>query len=166
MPKRLLDRCQPDSICEFRAAARQRSRDALALVASERRTAAIYLWGYAAEMTLKAAYYNAIGFTESQHITVADLHAAKATAPSMGVTWSGNLHDIGAWAELLVATRATVPGIAYSVPHFGSEVVSRARRIQLLWSEILRYHKNVAYVHEVEDVQASAQWLLSHSFFL
>ena len=57
MPRGLRARCQPDSIREFRAAARQRFQDGLTAAAGERRTAAIYLWGYAAEMTLKAAYF-------------------------------------------------------------------------------------------------------------
>src|SRR5437588_276642 len=50
MPRRLLERCQPDSIREFRAAGRQRFDDALALAAAGHRTGAIYLWGYTAEM--------------------------------------------------------------------------------------------------------------------
>ncbi len=58
MPRRLLDRCNDDSLREFRAAARQRFNDALVLAANGRRTGAIYLWGYAVEMTLKAAYFS------------------------------------------------------------------------------------------------------------
>ena len=55
MPRRLVDRCQADSIREFRASARQRYEDGLALAGAGKGTAAIYLWGYASEMTLKAA---------------------------------------------------------------------------------------------------------------
>ena len=62
MPKRLPDRCQPDSIREFQASARQRYNDGVAAAATGRSLAAIYLWGYAAEMVLKAAYFSAMGF--------------------------------------------------------------------------------------------------------
>jgi hypothetical protein len=69
MPSRLLERCNPDSIREFRAASQRRYDDGLALAAQGRRTAAIYLWGYAAEMTLKAAYFSFIGHPEAATIT-------------------------------------------------------------------------------------------------
>ncbi len=75
MPRRLIDRCQPDCIREFRLAARQRFDDALVLAASGRRTGAIYLWGYTAEMTLKAAYFSLIGMAETDTITWRGIHA-------------------------------------------------------------------------------------------
>jgi hypothetical protein len=54
VPRRLLARCQSDSVREFRASAQQRYNDGLSAVVADRRLAAIYLWGYSAEMTLKA----------------------------------------------------------------------------------------------------------------
>jgi hypothetical protein len=96
MPTRLPDRCLPDSIQEFRAAARQRFRDGEVLEAAGRRTAAIYLWGYVAEMTLKASYFDVLGFPETQTITPADLRAAAAAAPGLGVVWPAptRFHDV------------------------------------------------------------------------
>lgn len=171
MPRTLLNRCASDSIREFRAAAQQRFEDGRALALADRRTAAIYLWGYSAEMTLKAAYFAVLGFTDTQTITLADLRAAALTAPALGVVWPGlphhpRLHDLRAWAELLTATRAATPGMAYADPLFGSQVVFRGFRLQRLWSEILRYHKNVAYLYEREQVRDAAAWLLLHSLHL
>jgi hypothetical protein len=168
VPKRLLKRCAPDSVGEFRVAARQRFQEGLVLAASDRHTAAIYLWGYAAEMTLKSAYFAAIGFSETQPITIADLRGAAASAPSMGVVWPGpnRFHDLRAWAELLVAFRTATPGLAYPVPGFDKEIVRRSRHVHLLWSEILRYHKNIAYGYEMNRVKAEANWLLAHSLDL
>lgn len=163
MPKRLLQRCEPDSVGEFRAAARQRFQDGLTLATKSRRTAAIYLWGYAAEMTLKAAFFGAIGFPVLQPLTAADLIGAKSKALGLGIIWAGNLHDLRAWAELLVTTRAATPGLAYPVPGFGNEVVNHGRALQRLWSEVLRYHKNVAYLYEVDQVREAAEWLLVNS---
>ena len=163
MPQSLLQRCQPNSIREFRAAALQRANDAQTLVAAERRTAAIYLWGYAAEMTLKASYFAVIGFGEVQRITIPDLRAARLTAPRLGVAPFANLHDTRGWAELLVATRAAIPGYAYPIPGFGNRVVSAGFRVYALWRESLRYHKNVAYEYELAQVQNASQWLLANS---
>jgi hypothetical protein len=139
MPRRLLERCSPDSIREFRAASRQRFADGQSLAMADRRTAAIYLWGYAAEMTLKAAYFATIGFAETQPITLADLRAAASTAPALGVAWPGlprkpRFHDVRAWAELLAAKRAATPGLNYPEPAFGTRIVSRCFRLQRLWS--------------------------------
>lgn len=73
MPRPLLTRLQPDSIAEFRAAAGQRFLDGEAAAAGNRRTAAIYLWGYAVEMIIKAAYFQVDGFSERQTILPSDL---------------------------------------------------------------------------------------------
>jgi hypothetical protein len=84
MPRRLLDRWQPESIREFRAAARQRFDDAVACAAAGRRTGAIYLWGDSAELLLKAAYFSVIGLSETASITwsseiVPAIHTARTT---------------------------------------------------------------------------------------
>lgn len=160
MPKRLLERCRPDSILEFQSAARQRFQDGLCLAPNGRRTAAIYIWGYAAEMTLKAAYFRLIGFAPNQAITMADLKGAKANAPRVGFTWFGNLHNLESWALLLISTRASGIALTYSIPAFGNEVMASSRRLQQSWSEVLRYHKNVAYLHEVDRARSATEWLL------
>ena len=44
----VLDTTDPDTIAEFLASAQERFRDGVTLAERGRRTAAIYLWGYAA----------------------------------------------------------------------------------------------------------------------
>jgi hypothetical protein len=169
MPKQLLERIQPDSIREFRSAASERYIDGEAAAKIGRRTAAIYLWGYSAEMTLKAAYFAAVGFSETRAITIGDLGAARnAGIASFHITWpnQGKFHNVRAWADLLVGFRSHPPGIAYTLPTFGDELKRRGRWIEPLWSETLRYHKNVAYPHEVERVRQATGWLLINSLNL
>src|SRR5438105_4955713 len=99
MPRRLLDRCNPDSIREYRTAARQRFDDALAMVAQARRTGAIYLWGYTSEMLLKAAYFSLIGLPETQSLSWgADLRPAIVRGRVLGVPWprQGEGHNVRA----------------------------------------------------------------------
>ena len=108
MPRRLLARCQPDSIQEFRAAARQRFDDALYLATEGRRTGAIYLWGYTAEMTLKAAYFSSQGRAEADALTWrADIQPAILRGRAMGIAWpdQGAGHNVRAWAEFLSSER-------------------------------------------------------------
>jgi hypothetical protein len=162
MPRRLLDRCNPDSIREFRAAARQRFDDALALAGQGRRTGAIYLWGYTAEMTLKAAYFSLIGLPETQLITWnADLQPAINRGRGMGIAWpaQGAGHNVRAGAELLVAVRTLSP-VTIFPPPLGLAVQTHGQRIEQLWRETLRYRKNYAYLHEMRQIREAAEWLL------
>ncbi|WP_165074895.1 hypothetical protein [Paludisphaera rhizosphaerae] len=158
MPKPLPDRFQDDSINEFRLAARQRAADAIVLQASNRRTAAIYLWGYVAEMTLKAAFFDVSGFDKNQPITKSDLRAA--------LKGKGSFHHLGNWAQALVDLRFSSPQLAYPDPAFGSIVTAKAYSLYNIWREWIRYHKNVAYPHEVALARREAEWLLSHSLEL
>jgi hypothetical protein len=169
MPRRLPGRWQPESIREFRASARQRFADGLALAAQGRRTGAIYLWGYSAEMTLKAAYFRLTGLGPTDVITWGGhvLQAINHGRNFLGIPWptAGQGHNVRAWAELLVAERAATPGAGYVHP-FGQEVQACGQTIGQLWSEALRYHKNVAYVYEMNQVREAADWLLSNSHAL
>jgi hypothetical protein len=167
MPRRLIDRCQPDSIREFRAAARQRYQDGLALAAAGNRTAAIYLWGYATEMILKAAYFSLFGLAEDDVISVpGHIQPAinRGRAAPLSIAWPnpGAGHNVGAWAELLVGVRALAPATAYA-PDFGARVQGCGQRIWQLWRETLRYHKNRAYLYEVRRVREATGWFLIHA---
>lgn len=85
----------------------------------------------------------------------------------MGIAWpnQGSGHNVRAWAELLVAVRALAPQTAYP-PDFGREVQRRGQRIGELWREILRYHKNFAYLYELRQVREASDWLLTNSAHL
>lgn len=162
MPRRLPDRWQPECIREFRASARQRFDDALALAAAGRRTGAIYLWGYCAEMLLKAAYFAVIGVADTDPITwngdiVPGINRRRIT---FHIVWPhpGQGHNVRAWSELLVLERVA---LAMGFPRrFEREVQRQGQRVGQIWSETLRYHKNLAYLHEVTQVREAAEWFL------
>jgi len=134
------------------------------LAIAGQRTGAIYLWGYAAEMLLKAAYFTFIGVPKLRSLTFPqDIQPAIARGRVLGIAWpaQGAGHNVRAWAELLVIVRAATPGGAFSA-RFGVQVQRCGQRISELWRETLRYHKNVAYEHEVDHVRGAVSWLLSH----
>jgi hypothetical protein len=167
-PKSLLERCADDCVGEFQIAARQRSRDAAVLADARRGVGAIYLWGYAVEMILKAAYFRLIGFHDRQTIDRHDLFQAAKTAQTIGVVWlpPSNFHNLRAWVELLVRSRASKPSSTYLSPRFAQDVVDRTLKVQRFWNETLRYRKNVAFEWEVREVREGAAWLISHSELL
>lgn len=137
MPKPLPKRFRPDCVYEFRRAAHVRFQDAIAAAQAGRRTAAIYLSGYSAEMTLKAAYFHLQGFGALQPIMMSDLKNAQLTAKSLGVTWVGKFHDLYSWSQLIVATRSATPGLSYANPSFGIQVITVGAKLQSLWNEWL-----------------------------
>jgi hypothetical protein len=163
LPAHLIHRLRPDSILEFRAAALERYQDGAAARAAGRRTGAIYLFGYTAEMVLKAGYFHLIGLGQADPIALKDLKAAADRASQLSFKWQGNLHDLVSWATLIIATRASIPSLCYADPAFPIELDSTVRRIALSWREVLRYHKNVAYEHEVARVERAATWLLGRA---
>ncbi len=168
MPSRLLTRCQPDSIREFRASARQRYDDGLTAAAGGRGLAAIYLWGYSAEMLLKAAYFSVLGVGEGTSLQMAvHINPAIQRGRGLGIAWpqGGQGHNVGAWAELLILERANRPAIAYPMD-FGVQVQAHGQRIGQLWNQTLRYHKNKPYSYEVTQVREAAEWLIVNSTLL
>ena len=170
MPRRLLSRCQPDSIREFQASARQRYDDGLIAAANGRGLAAIYLWGYTAEMLLKAAYFSVLNIHVATPLTMKDhITPAIQLGRSLNIVWpqTGQGHNVRAWAELLVLERATYPNpkMAYSF-EFGNQVQANGQRIGQLWNETLRYHKNKPYLHEVRQIREATEWLIVNSELL
>jgi hypothetical protein len=164
MPKRLPARWQPESIREFRASAQRRFDEGMALAANGYRTGAIYLWGYSAEMLLKAAYFSVLGRAETAGLDWrGDIFPAIRVGRGRGIAWpqQGQGHNVRAWAELLVLERAVTPAAAYPAS-FGQEVQACGQTIGQLWSETLRYHKNVAYWYEMNQVREAAEWLLAN----
>lgn len=96
MPKPLAQRLRSDSVGEFRRAARARFAEGEVLAGAGHGLGAIHLWGYAVEMTLKAAYFRAVGTIDRRSITSRDLRNARDSAggllgvpgPATCTTWN------------------------------------------------------------------------------
>lgn len=116
-------------------------------------------------MIVKAAYFaSVVGLADDDPITWAgELNPAIQTGRGLNINWprQGAGHNVRAWAELLVISRALTTA-AYPAP-FAREVQRCGQRIGQLWSETLRYHKNVAYHYEVEQIRTASEWLLVNS---
>jgi hypothetical protein len=120
------------------------------------------MWGYCAEMSLKAAYFSltladTTPITWGGHLLPAIQHGRNARM----IVWPnpGAGHNVRAWAELLVAERAATPGRAYAAA-IAQQIQACGQRIGQLRNESLRYHNNLAYQHEVTQVRLAAEWLL------
>jgi len=159
-----------ESISGFRLAARDRFEDAIELASADHRTGAIYLWGYAAEMTLKAAYFSLIGFDDSKPIERnPDLKDAISRASKVIQGLSNAMpdeergHNVRAWAEMLVETRANDSTKTPYAARFGREIQKYGQRIEQLWRVTLRYRHVDAYFCEVLQMHQAVRWFLDHS---
>jgi hypothetical protein len=161
LPRLLVERFSEDTIEQFRVAAQMRYEEGWKLSLSGCRSGAIYLWGYTAEMTLKAAWFSLIGFPERRGITARDLGNAFSIATRYGIAWPphGKFHALIGWGQLLVQYRIVL-GRPYTSAPFANNVVEHSKRIYDRWRESMRYKKNVAYLHEVRAVADSVNWLL------
>ncbi len=150
---------QSHSIRDFRKAARLRFHEARRAVEAGDLLIGIYLAGYAAEMILKATYFQIAGWKPTDAITLQDLQTAKADAMTLGIAWKGrNLHDVTQWAELLIQKRK-VQGTPYS-KELASSLVGQVARLYSNWRETLRYHGNRPRVAEVVVTLEAVEWLL------
>lgn len=148
------------TIRDFRAAAAQRYQEGRHLAIAGDRLAAIYLWGYTAEMLLKAAYFRLRGWFPVQPITLADIRDARNHAiNNLHLAWpQPNLHDLSRWRELLIEQRKQ-----QLVPYpwaFTRSFNARVTRIYVNWREHLRYRTNRPYHGEMASTYQSVTWLL------
>ena len=120
-------------------------------------------------MTLKGAYFPPYRVPRGSSPSASPTSGPpRRPGLGLGVAWPGhpgryNYHDIEAWALLLASARASRPGQSYADPMFGGRVVDESRHLKRVWSEMLRYHKNVAYDFELRRARDAASWLLAHS---
>lgn len=115
-----------DSIAGFERAAAQRYRDAEVLRRANRRLSAIYLYGYAVEMWLKAAYFRVTfahdGLDSKTQIDALRRRAAENEWIVLGLPKKLGPHDIAGWAHLLVKKRLDI-----GAPHtqqLANEIIS------------------------------------------
>jgi hypothetical protein len=166
VPRLLPSRFRTECIRELELASSARHTEARHLAEAGRRTAAIYLFGYVVEMTLKVAFLRLAGHGDEQEITPTILRSYAGTSPTstartLGLPGTTNLHDLASWADLIVAYRAD-RRLLYSTPELRTMVVANTRIVHERWVETIRYHANVAYQHELVRVQQACGWILEH----
>jgi hypothetical protein len=163
VPRLLVDRFTEDSVEQFRISASIRNEDAWALYYNRRFTAAIYLWGYAVEMTLKTVWFsNVLQYDDGRTIARGDLRNAGDLAKSTyNIAWHG-LHDLKGWAELIVLHRNAL-GRTYINQQLQNQIQRQSNTAYSYWREVLRYKKNQAYRFEAERIAEIAKWFLLNS---
>ncbi len=155
MPLRSRLDAHPETIRELELAAEQRYDEAQELWRSNRNGAAIYLFGYVAEMILKCSYLRFSGERATSPVTLAPARAV-ARRLRVDVPYEA-YHSLRFWALLLREARRS-RGRALP-PDIDSRLVQRSRRLYQNWWVVMRYHQDRAAPLEVKTVFEDVTWL-------
>lgn len=135
----------------------QRFWDGLMLASGEpgHETAAIYLFGYVAEILIKTAYCRFINLPVTQP-TLRAFQAAQTQSLWVG----GNLHNLASWARFLIDTRQNSGNPIH--PVMAGVLLAHSLTLDANWREWLRYRSVTATTAELQSVFASIEWLRGH----
>src|SRR6516165_311227 len=115
----LAERLSPDTVARLERAAQHRyaTAEVLRTQTQPRRLAALYLYGYSAEMWLCAAYFRSAGFRPNDPIDRDTRHRRMAQARQLRLTsgeflMNSDPHPLVGWARFLKWQRTSSPALA------------------------------------------------------
>ena len=151
-----------ESIAQFEIAARQRFEEASLLYFGRRPYSAIYLYGYAVEMWLKAAYFHNEGIIVGVNdpVTPQDSDRAWKQREVFGAAnRNSNQHDIKIWAYLLIYIRRTAGIYPPYKPLVESTLQITVQPCRDHWSVEMRYrHLELVQLAEIDAGRNIAEW--------
>ena len=151
----------PDTINRLERAARQRYETGTLLSNQSRRLAALYFFGYAAEMCLATSYFRSWGFPPNAEID-RDLRVRHMKRARDLKLMSGDPHPIVGWAFLLQSQRILGGGLDDSDKIRLRMAIANAEIIYRYWRPELRYKVVEVGEETLRKVQTAAKWLLDN----
>lgn len=119
---------------------------------------AIYLYGYAAEMTIKAAYFTNLGYAALQPID-RDARIRAEGVARLNQFMKFEPHDVLGWARLLVWDKEVLHTPPYEGP-LKRQIVSNASVVYQNWRPQMRYRNTVPAGGETRIVRKAVDWLV------
>lgn len=161
------ERLAPDTINRLERAAQHRYCSATILWKEKRRLAALYLYGYTAEICLATAYFRSAGFSSNAEIDRDTRNRRMAQArllemPNGQKLMSHDPHPILGWARFLEYQRNFVDNLAAQERQKLREAVNKAALIYSYWRPELRYKVVDIGDYQLQKVQKAAKWLLDN----
>lgn len=160
------ERLAPDTVVRLERAARERFLSGSALQEEGRRLAALYLFGYIAEICLSAAYLRRAGFPIHAAIDRDTRHRRMVQARQLRQTsgeplMSSDPHPIVGWARFLLWQRNLSGKLKPAEVDLLNGAVNRAVIIYNYWRPELRYKIVEIAPKQLEAAQDAAAWLLA-----
>lgn len=159
MPTNLADQLGPDTIFRFVKSAPMRLEEG-DLLSKEHPLMSIYIYGYAAEMTLKAAYFKNVGFSSLAEIDKDTRNRASALA-QLHHFMGRDPHDILGWARFLIWDKANLHTPAYE-PKMSNQIVAMSATVYENWRPQMRYRNSSPSATIVSTVRTAAAWLVQN----
>jgi hypothetical protein len=165
------ERLSPDTINKLERAAQHRYQSANILLKEKRRLAALYFYGYTAEICLSAAYFRSAGFSPNAEIDRDTRRRRMGQArllemPNGERLMSSDPHPVPGWARFLEYQRILVGKLEAQDRQRLREAINKATLIYGYWRPELRYKVVDINDEQLQKVQKAAKWLLDNQTHL
>ncbi len=154
----IIGKIGPDTVSRLERAAEKRFAEADWLAEGKHHLAAIYLYGYVAEIVLGSTYFKMKGYNATDPIPREVLDKTLKLA-RLRSSMSDKAHPVDGWALLLIEEKAQLYGPAYE-RRMERLLRERSSLISENWSPKLRYRAIEVGADQVKPVRDSAHWLL------
>lgn len=165
MPLRIVQEAHEETVAEMYLAADARYAEGLILHRAGQHDAAIYLWGYTAEILLKLAYCRLEPSFQISDIAATRFGPLHTLWRSLFPGSRLDLHDLHSLAFLLEYEYQQRHGHAYrlivAMPFYHC-----IDRLQGNWWVSSRYRHTRADAREAEETQEDVEWLYTHHMAL
>ena len=129
-------------------------------LAKDHPLASIYICGYAAEMTIKAAYFKNLGLGALAEID-RDLRNRAISIAQLQGFLGNDPHDILGWARLLIWDKEHLHTPAYA-PKLSSQFIVMATIVYENWRPQMRYKNTSPSLVAVTAVRTATAWLVEN----
>ena len=165
------ERLAPDTINRLRRAAQHRFESANILWNEKRRLAALYMFGYTAEICLATAYYRSAGFPPNAEIDRDTRNPRMAQARLLEMPNGEKLmprdpHPILGWARFLQFQRMFVGNLSSSDSQRLREAINKAALIYSFWRPELRYKVVDIRDDQLHQIHRATNWLHKNEHLL
>lgn len=154
----------PETIESFLQAACARFAEGTLLLNAGRTSGAVYLFGYVAELTIKAVAYRQFSYGLRDPIKSGKKGDRSALEQLMNdealALVPTDAHDILKWAKWIVLKKGPLTGVPYD-HSYGFEIENQANIVAANWTSSLRYHDLPIPFPTALSVQVAARWLLT-----
>lgn len=162
----LAEHLTPDTISQLERAAELRHDDGLSLLHVKRNLAAVYLFGYSAEMCLAAAYFRAVGFAAKRVIERDERLRHMARAKNLkdadgNPLMNSDPHPLVGWARFL-KWQHTGSKISAAEMRRLNDAIGHAEMLYKHWRPELRYKLVEVTAPQLAEVSKASTWFLEH----
>jgi hypothetical protein len=150
----------PDAINRLRQAGEHRFITAEILRREKRRLAAVYFYGFSAEMIISAAVFRSQGFSPNAAISRDALHRRMVATRQIGLM-SSDPHPLVGWALVLQHQKKLHDATSVTAARL-REAVKQAAQIYKYWRPELRYKTTQFTDGTVTLVRRAASWFIEN----